>query len=333
MIPLLTNYFQDRHMSVKWHGHVTKPQKINGGGPQGATLGILEYLSQSNNNADFVSESERFKFIDDLTILEIVNLLSIGLSTYNVKNQVPSDIINSNQFIPPDNLNSQYYLDQISEWTKNQKMKINENKRKIMVFNFTKNYQFSTRLKLEGEILETVNETKLLGTIVTNDLKWEKNTSFIVKKANKRLELLRRISNFGADSDNLKNIYILYIRSLLEQSCILWHSALTEENSSDLERIQKTSLKIILKENYKNYEHALKTLDLQNLAERRELLCLNFAKNCLKNEKMRKYFPKNLKKHQMKTRNQEEFKIGTARTERLKKSPITYMQYLLNKIQ
>ena len=76
-----------------------------------------------------------------------------------------------------------------------------------------------------------------------------------------------------------------------------------------------------------------KTLDLQNLAERRELLCLNFAKNCLKNEKMRKYFPKNLKKHQMKTRNQEEFKIGTGRTERLKKSPITYMQYLLNKIQ
>ena len=197
-------------------------------------MGILEYLSQSNNNADFVSESERFKFIDDLTILEIVNLLSIGLSTYNVKNQVPSDIINSNLFIPPDNLNSQYYLDQISEWTKNQKMKINENKSKIMVFNFTKNYQFSTRLELEGKILETVSETKLLGTIVTNDLKWGKNTSFIVKKANKRLELLRKISNFGADSDDLKNIYILYIRSLLEQSCIVWHSALTEENASDL---------------------------------------------------------------------------------------------------
>ena len=115
MIPLLTNYFQDRYMSVKWHGHVTKPQKINGGGPQGATLGILEYLSQSNNNADFVSESERFKFIDDLTGLEIVNLLSIGLSTYNVKQQIPTDIINSNQFIPPQNLKSQNYLDKISE--------------------------------------------------------------------------------------------------------------------------------------------------------------------------------------------------------------------------
>ena len=83
---------------------ITKPQKNIGGGPQGATLGILDYLSQSNNNADFVSE--RFKFIDDLTILEIVDLLSIGLSSCNVKHQVPSDIINSNQFISPDNLDS-----------------------------------------------------------------------------------------------------------------------------------------------------------------------------------------------------------------------------------
>ena len=261
MIPLLTNYFQDRYMSVKWHGHVTKPQKINGGGPQGATLGILEYLSQSNNNADFVSESERFKFIDDLTVLEIVNLLSIGLSTYNVKQQIPTDIINSNQFIPPQNLKSQNYLDKISEWTRNQKMMINESNSKIMIFNFSQNYQFSTRLEMEGQILETVPETKLLGTVVTSDLKWNRNTSFIVKKANKRLELLRKISNFGADLDDMKNIYILYIRSLVEQSCTVWHSALTKENSQDLERIQKTSLKIIFKENYKTYEHALKILD------------------------------------------------------------------------
>ena len=109
-----------------------------------------------------------------------------------MKQQVPSDIMNSNQFIPPENLNSQDYLDQISKRNRNQKMKVNESKSKIMVFNFTKNYQFSTRLKLEGQILEAVSETKLLGTIVTNDLKWTKNTSFIVQKANKRLELLRK---------------------------------------------------------------------------------------------------------------------------------------------
>ena len=82
------------------------PRKINGGGPQGATLGILEYLSQSNNNADMVSEDERFKFVDDLTILEIVDVLSVGLTSYNTRQHVPSDIPTDSSFIPSENLNN-----------------------------------------------------------------------------------------------------------------------------------------------------------------------------------------------------------------------------------
>ena len=70
LIPVLVNYFQDREMSVKWHGCQSVPRRIKGGGPQGATLGILEYLSQSNNSADCVNPMDRFKFVDDLTVLE-----------------------------------------------------------------------------------------------------------------------------------------------------------------------------------------------------------------------------------------------------------------------
>ena len=98
-----------------------------------------------------------------------MNLLSIGISSYNIKNHVPSDIMENNQFISPNNLKSQDYLDEISEWTKNQKMLINQKKSKCMIFNYNHKYQFSTRLAIEGEVLETVAETKLLGTILTND--------------------------------------------------------------------------------------------------------------------------------------------------------------------
>ena len=59
---------------------------------QGSTFGICEYLYQSNDNADFVKENERFKFVDDLTFLEIINLLNVGLATYNVRQKVPSDV-------------------------------------------------------------------------------------------------------------------------------------------------------------------------------------------------------------------------------------------------
>jgi hypothetical protein len=62
--------------------------------------------------------------------------------------------------------------------------------------------------------LETVSDTKLLGTIVSNDLKWNKNTENIVKKANSRMELLRKVTSFGATYAELKNIYILYIKEV-----------------------------------------------------------------------------------------------------------------------
>ena len=83
LIPVLINYFQDREMSVKWHGQQSVPRRVKGGGPQGATLGILEYLCQSNDCSDLVSLEDRFRFVDDLTVLEIVNLLTVGI-TYNI---------------------------------------------------------------------------------------------------------------------------------------------------------------------------------------------------------------------------------------------------------
>ena len=56
LIPVLVNYFQDRQMDVKWHWVQSIPKGIHCGGPQGATLGILEYLSQSHRSADCVEK-------------------------------------------------------------------------------------------------------------------------------------------------------------------------------------------------------------------------------------------------------------------------------------
>ena len=51
--------------------------------PPGGTLGIEEYLSQNNDEVEYLPNDEKFKFIDDLSILEIINLLSIGLASYD----------------------------------------------------------------------------------------------------------------------------------------------------------------------------------------------------------------------------------------------------------
>ena len=292
LIPVLINYFQDRKMSVKWHGHRSEPKDINGGGPQGATLGLLEYMSQSNNSADCVGLEDRFKFVDDLSILEIVNLLTVGITSFNLKTSVPSDVPTHNQFIPASNLKSQQWLDDIDRWTVNQQMQINEKKTKTMIFNFTEKYQFTTRLQLKNENIDVINSTRLLGTILSDDLGWDKNTANLVKKANARMELLRKVASFGTPQDDLKTIYILFIRSILEQSATVWHSSLNEDNCSDLERVQKSAIKVILQDEYKGYQNGLAQLGIEDLKSRREYLCLEFAKKCVKSKKLQHMFPK-----------------------------------------
>ena len=51
------------------------------------------------------------------------------------------------------------------------------------------NFQLMTRLSINGQNVEALNSTKLLGTIVSDNLRWDLNTSNIVKKASARMEL------------------------------------------------------------------------------------------------------------------------------------------------
>ena len=152
----------------------------------------------------------------------------------------------------------------------------------------------------------------------------------LVQKANMKMTLLQKVASFGASREDLKQIYISFIRSQLEQSSVVWSSSLTEQNSLDLERVQKSALKIIMGDQYRSYEHSLKELGIEDLESRREKLCLKFARKCVNNEKTKHMFPLNRKTHQMKTRQKEIYKVQFANTERLKKSPIIYMQRLLN---
>ena len=175
-------------MKVKWQVEESSERKLKGGGPQGSTFGLWEYLSQSNANSDCVSESERFKFVDDLSFLELIYLLQVGLASYNIKQHVPSTIPVHNQVIPATKIKSQEHLNMIDEWTDKQKMKLNIRKTKNMSFNFSKKHKFITQLSVNGTNIEIIKEAKLLGTYITDDLKWNRNTTEIVKKAYRRMQ-------------------------------------------------------------------------------------------------------------------------------------------------
>ena len=199
-----------------------------------------------------------------------------------------------------------------------------------MVFNFTDKFQFSTRMNINNEKIDTVEKTKLLGTVITNDLKWDENTKEIIKKANMRMCLLRKVACFKPPRKDLKLIYIQYVRSILEQSCVVWHGRLTSENKEDIERVQKNALRIILKNEYSEYETALEILNLESLEERRKNLSLKFALKGKENPTISNLFKLKDKEHNIILRNTEAFNVNKANTERYKNSAIPFMQRLLN---
>jgi hypothetical protein len=172
---------------------------------------------------------------------------------------------------------------------------------------------------------------KILGTIINNKLEWTQNCQELVKKVNKRMVFLRKILGFGANHIEMVQLWKTYCRSVLEQSAVLWQGALTEENRKTLERTQKTFAKLILRKHYKTYQQSLLELDLPTLNARRDTLCLNFAKKCRKNGKMAHFFPLKENTNNYELRKRQKYHVQFANTERLKKSPIIYMQNLLNK--
>ena len=315
---------------MKLSGEVSETRNQPGSGAQGANLGNQEFLSQTNNNADCVPAPDRFKFVDDLTTLEKINLLSVGLASHNTRLQVPSDVPTHGQIVDNQNLKTQSYIDSISSWTTNQKMVLNKIKTKAMIVNFTEKYQFSTRLNLNNKTVELVDSMKILGTIINKKLEWGQNCKELVKKVNKRMVFIRKILSFGANRSEMVHLWKTYCRSVLEQSAVLWQGALTEHNRATLERTQRTFVKLILGRKFESYQKSLQVLDLPTLDQRRNILCLNFAKKCIMNKKLSHLFPLNKRNTNCITRKKNIYQIQFANTERYRKSPIIHMQRLLN---
>ena len=170
IIPLLSSYLEDRIMTVKWRDEKSSKKCLPGGGAQGTILGPLEFFSQTNESANCVPEDKRFKFVDDLSTIEVIQLVS-NVVSYNFKAHVASDIGTHGQYIPGTNLKSQRYSSNINEWTVSKKMKLNEKKTKFMLFNYTNKWQFNTRIYINNALIEQVQETPLIGLTIQENLR------------------------------------------------------------------------------------------------------------------------------------------------------------------
>lgn len=136
----------------------------------------------------------------------------------------------------------------------------------------------------------------------------------------------------------LVSLLRILFRSLSFLSEVYWNTApqpfilLTVEQATDIERVQKTCLKVILGDSYVSYSAALEMCGLQTLHDRREARCLDFAVKCVKHPLNKRIFPfnSNLGKEENTIRNRELFEVNFARTEQYRKSAIPFCQRKLN---
>lgn len=240
-------FLTNRKQAVRIGGVLSDWQILKGGVPQGTKLGVVLFIVMTNN---LLSEwNLRTKFVDDTTALEIIPRNSISLLNY-----AASDIYN---------------------FAMDHNMKLNPLKCKEMLINFLRNPYFLIHpIEIGNIVIERVKKYKILGVIMTSDLKWNNHVEYIVKKASKKLYSLRILRRAGVNQSNMLKVYLSTVRPVLEYAVPVWQG-IPDYLSDAIEVVQKRALKIIYPEN-ESYSMVLTLLQLPTLKTRRELLCVKY---------------------------------------------------------
>ena len=342
LLKIIASYLSERSMILEYRGRYSSRKLLPGGGPQGAYLGGVIFIVKYNgallrppvprNIFGIItqSKSEKVKFIDDGSVAVSVNLKA-SLIPDPVKRPYP---LNYNertcQILPNRNNLLQYYLKDTENFTNQNKMKVNPKKTKVISFNKSRKHDFPPEMYFSDKtILDVVPDIKLVGVIVSSDLKWCKNTNYICSKATQKLWLLRRLKKYQLDIFKIFDVYTKEVRSILEYAVPVWHSGITRCESRQIENVQRAAFKIILGESYISYEVACTLLGVEPLELRRTQLCLKFAKKDIKKDNT--LFQKPEKS--LRTRSKQMTVIEPkCRTSRHKKSSIPYLSRLLNSV-
>jgi len=151
---------------VVLNGQFSDWRDVLSGVPQGSVLGPLLFLIYINDTDESVG-GKILKFVNDTKIYH--------------KIRFDDDIANL-----------QFYLCNLVSWSEKWQMLFNAEKCKVVHFGFNNR---KAHYFMDGVNLEHVTEETDLGVIISEDLKWEKQCSSAVSKANRigLLGMIKRI--------------------------------------------------------------------------------------------------------------------------------------------
>ena len=124
-------------------------------------------------------------------------------------------------------------MDAIASWYKDNGLKLNSDKCKLIVFKGMKRPNFVFKLRVDNVELEEVPVVKLLGIKIDNRLTYKEHIDALCRKISAKIGALQRISSYLSDDQN-KAIANSFISSELNYCPLVWSFS----NRTSLHRMQ-----------------------------------------------------------------------------------------------
>ena len=217
----VSSYLEDRRQTVKWGNHLSKPQAVLAGVPQGGVLSPLLFVLCMNFLDQLLPASvEPIKYADDLTLSE------------HLMGSLPGQM--------------QAAVDAVTDWGQTYCLAANAGKTKDMVISLRapQNRPIPPPIVLNNQAVERVDTFKLLGIQLSSDLKWDAQVQFMLKKAQPRVHYLSVAKRAQLPPDVLTQVYVTFIRPVLEYASPVW-AGLPKHLIQELECLQKRCCRII----------------------------------------------------------------------------------------
>ena len=259
----LKSYLTGRMQYVQIEETTSDYLELKCGVPQGSILGPLLFIIYVNDIVNATSKFHPVIYADDTT-------LAATLNTFGTEENIAT------------NINSE--LKAIANWLKLNKLSLNINKTKAMVFHSAKRRITTPNIFIEGTQIEFVNKFNFLGILIDKNLNWKPHIDHISKKISKTIGVMNRLKNF-LPSKVLLIVYNSLILSYLNYGLIIWGW-----KANKLTTLQKKSIRIIAKAKYNAHTSPLfKQFSILKLSD---LCALQDFKFCykLRNNMLPLYF-------------------------------------------
>ena len=234
----IQNWLKDRRQRVSIKGASSDWIKVESGVPQGSVLGPLLFVIYINDLEKDIN-SKVSMFADDTKLHAVVN------------KEEDANILRRD-------------LNRIWQWSLDWQMQFNVEKCAVMHIG-KKNPRLP--YSMGGNVIQTIQEGKDLGVLISQDMKLARQCILAAGKANKMLGIIKR-TVISRDKKMIISLYKALVRPHLEYCVQAWNPYM-QGDIKMLERVQRRATKLIKDFGNLDYRERLKRCNLTSLEERR----------------------------------------------------------------